>query len=86
VSDVVDFSQNKSTWRIYPTMSVGERLQWLANLETYGPRNDFNYYNDDPFTEQIRAYYNSIVKDPALRSEQIEIDDSPFYDSDNSPF
>lgn len=69
------------TWRIYPPISAGARLLWLHRLREYGPRHDFRYHNDDPFTEELRARYNALVTDPALRSEpkQVDVEDLPEY-------
>ena len=55
--------------RIYRPISHGDRLVWLDRLRKYGPRHDFRYHNDDPFTEELRARYNALVADPTLRSE-----------------
>jgi hypothetical protein len=68
------------TWGYRP-ISAGARLLWLHRLREYGPRHDFRYHNDDPFTEELRARYNALVTDPALRSEPevFPIEDLPGY-------
>lgn len=72
------------TWRVYGSMPAGDRILWLHRLEKHGPLHDFRYHNDDPLTEQIRALYNELVTDPALRSEpeEIALDDLSGYGRD----
>lgn len=70
--DPEDASRSKGvsrTCRVYRPISAGDRLVWLDRLRRYGPRHDFRYRNDDPFTEALRDRYNAIVTDPSVRSE-----------------